>query len=229
MTSVGGAFGGLRARIELLFHLAFLQQCRYKGSRVNGHLLGQLIETVLDLVLTLNTLFLHFLVDLLQLFFLLLLELLLLLHVFVLGRASYLQFEFLLYFLISLVFSLGVLFLELSDFIFLLLLVMVFSLPSIISSIFGAMICESRSVDIVCSDENEFMTWFTALQDVAPMSYEFQSRGALLWTRAIYKVSQRAYRKQTTQLNVWLNLFAEARAVTVAAQREIAVPLAPSA
>ena len=44
------------------------------------------------------------------------------LHVLVFGGTGYLQFEFLLYFLISLVFSLGVLFLELSDFIFLLLL-----------------------------------------------------------------------------------------------------------
>ena len=122
MTGVCGAFGGLRARIELLFHLAFLQQGRNKGGCVNSHLLGKLIETVLDLVLTLNTLFLHFLVDFFQLFFLLLLELLLFLHVFVFGGTGYLQFEFLLYFLISLVFSLGVLFLELSDFIFLLLL-----------------------------------------------------------------------------------------------------------
>jgi len=111
-----------RAACVVFPHLLFLEQSRHESCGVNRDLLGQLIESLLDLVLALDSFLLHLLFDLLQLFLLLRFQLGLLLCIFVFGCASNLQFELLLDFLVRLVLGLGVLFLELSDLVFLLFL-----------------------------------------------------------------------------------------------------------
>lgn len=121
--------------VELL-HLLLLEQRADKGRSVDRHLLGQLVEPVLDLVFAFNTLLLHLLLDLLELFLLLLVELLLFLGVFILGCARDLEFEFLLDLLISLVLGLGVFLLELGDFVLLLLLELLQLLLRLVNDLF---------------------------------------------------------------------------------------------
>jgi hypothetical protein len=74
-----------------------------------------------------------------------------------------------------------------------------------------SLVCENRTVDLCMENERDFVTWYLGLQHLIPLPTSAQTRGSLLWTRAIYKVSQRAYKGKTTQLNVWMDLFYQAK------------------
>ena len=112
----------MRAADVQLLQLLLLEQGRHEGCSINGHLFGQLIVPLLDLVLALNTLLLHLLLDLFELILLLRLQLLLLLGVLLLGGTCNLQLELRLNLLIGLVLSFSVLLLELCDFVLFLFL-----------------------------------------------------------------------------------------------------------
>ena len=125
-----------RAHIELLFHFSFLEQCRHESRSVDLNLLRKLVKAIFDLVLALDSFLLHFLIDLLHFFFLLLLKLMFLIHVFFFSGTGYLQFELLLYFLVGLVFSFSMIFLELSDFVLFLLMELLESFPGLFYYLF---------------------------------------------------------------------------------------------
>lgn len=110
-------------------HLFFLEEGLNELRRVKGHLLGKLIETLLDPIFALDAFLSHLGLDTLQLLFLLSLKLLLLLGIFGFLRLRNLQLEFLLNFQIRLVFLFGVLLLKLLDLFILLLLELLEFLP----------------------------------------------------------------------------------------------------
>ena len=110
-------------------YLFFLEEGLNELRRVKGHLLGKLIETLLDPIFALDAFLSHLGLDTLQLLFLLSLKLLLLLGIFGFLRLRNLQLEFLLNFQIRLVFLFGVLLLKLLDLFILLLLELLEFLP----------------------------------------------------------------------------------------------------
>jgi hypothetical protein len=76
-----------------------------------------------------------------------------------------------------------------------------------------SLVCETRTLDIICEREHDFDLVFLGLQFLMPQSAHAMSRGNMLWSRAFYKVGQQAYINNENQLNVWNRLVAEARQV----------------
>ena len=105
---------------------------------INSHLFRQLIEAVFDLVLAFDALLLHLYLDVFQVLFLFLLQLGLLLCVLLLHSQCDLYLVLLFDLRVGLVLSLGVFFLELFDFVILLLLKLLEFLAGGIDDFFDA-------------------------------------------------------------------------------------------
>ena len=106
----------------MLTYLFLLEKGIDELGDVDGDLLGQLVEVLLDLILSFDPFLLHLHVNILQVLFLLQLELGFLLRVLLFGGDADLHLVLLLHLLARLVFGFGVFLLELFDFIVLLLL-----------------------------------------------------------------------------------------------------------